>query len=383
MPRLETSPTRPSSAGFSLSPSDWTRRVDVRALLARARGLPRELVHRYHKLGRKGKYDDAQIDSGNSADARYAMSCTPAHPTFVPRFITFMHILMLALVIIVTPTGIGRFFTNLALRLKEMGWKGMVLCCLFSILSSHPPLFGFMGSLTLIGFTYGVWPGFLLSFISSMLGAGLSFLSVRAFFLGYISKNDKWDAFGHVMRAKGLPLVIMIRYCPIPWNIGNGLFASIESVKFWQFMLANLLIQPRLLIPVFIGSRLTSLASDVHDPLQTWLNLLSIAISTTISLVTGIVIYRLTLEQMRKLKNEEGELAAEYVEEDALLGELSDSDDEGDGIRRSGRSGGREEAELLTADQAERGRGGGAGAGGGRRDGKMVRRTSGSDFSDN
>ncbi|WVQ93198.1 hypothetical protein IAU59_000262 [Kwoniella sp. CBS 9459] len=349
MPRLETSPTR--SSGLS----DWRRRVDVRALLARAKGMPRELVHRYHKLGRKGK---ATI-----------------------WFITFMHILMLALVIIITPTGIGRFFTNLALKLKEMGWKGMVLCCLFSILSSHPPLFGFMGSLTLIGFTYGIWPGFLLSFISSMLGAGLSFLSVRAFFLGYISKSEKWDAFGHVMRAKGLPLVIMIRYCPIPWNIGNGLFASIESVKFWQFMLANLLIQPRLLIPVFIGSRLTSLASDVHDPLQTWLNLLSIAISTTISLVTGIVIYRLTLEQMRKLKNEEGELAAEYVEEDALLGELSDSDDD-EGLSGGGRGArGREEAELLTADQAERGRGVAAGSRQGR-DGKMIRRTSGSDLSD-
>ncbi|WVF65529.1 hypothetical protein IAT40_000257 [Kwoniella sp. CBS 6097] len=367
MPRLETSPTRSSGSPFSFS--DWRRRVDVRALAARARGMPRELVHRYHKLGRKGK---ATICGGACLTKSLADACEK-HQS---RFITFMHVLMLALVIIITPTGIGRFFTNLALRLRELGWKGMVLCCLISILSSHPPLFGFMGSLTLIGFTYGVWPGFLLSFISSMLGAGLSFISVRTFFLGYISKNDKWDAFGHVMRAKGLPLIIMIRYCPIPWNIGNGLFASIESVKFWQFMLANLLIQPRLLIPVFIGSRLTSLASDVHDPLQTWLNLLSIGISTTISLVTGIVIYRLTLEQMRKLKNEEGELAAEYVEEDALLGELSDSDDE------LTRGGGREEAELLTADQAERGRGFAGNVKQGR-DGKMIRRTSGSDLSDN
>ncbi|WVR09045.1 hypothetical protein IAU60_006105 [Kwoniella sp. DSM 27419] len=331
MPRLETSPTRSRILG-----------VDLQALWPRVKSAPRDMVHRYHRLGRKGK---ATI-----------------------WFITFMHVLMLALVIIITPTGIGRFFTNLAIKLRGLGWKGMILCCLFTILSSHPPLFGFMGSLTLIGFTYGVWPGFLLSFVSSMLGAAVSFISVRTFFLGYISRNDKWDAFGHVMRAKGLPLIIMIRYCPIPWNIGNGLFASIESVKLWQYMLANLLIQPRLLIPVFIGSRLTSLASEVHDPLQTWLNLLSIGISTTISLVTGIVIYRLTLEQMRKLKNEEGELAAEYVEEDALLGEFSGS--EGD----------REEAELLTASQAGAPKGRtGQGAG---RGPAMTRRTSGSDVSD-
>ena len=56
------------------------------------------------------------------------------------------------------------------------------------------------------------------------------------------------------MKTKGLPLVIMIRACPIPWALGNALFAvrrasdqsaieidgqSIESVKFWQFMIAN------------------------------------------------------------------------------------------------------------------------------------------------
>jgi hypothetical protein len=47
------------------------------------------------------------------------------------------------------------------------------------------------------------------------------------------------------MREKGTILVIMIRYCPMPWAIGNGLFVltprqSIESVKFWQVMLADL-----------------------------------------------------------------------------------------------------------------------------------------------
>ena len=50
---------------------------------------------------------------------------------------------------------------------------------------------------------------------------------VQTFFLAWVRKrsNDKWDAFGNVMAAKGLPLVIMIRYCPLPWAVGNGLFA--------------------------------------------------------------------------------------------------------------------------------------------------------------
>lgn len=76
-------------------------------------------------------------------------------------------------------------------------------------------------------------------------------------------------------------------------------------------------LQPRLFIPVFIGSRLTSLIEEPteprHDPLKFWLNLGSIGLSMCISTFTGIWIYRLTLEQMRKL--EEGEMAARVLEE--------------------------------------------------------------------
>jgi uncharacterized membrane protein YdjX (TVP38/TMEM64 family) len=113
--------------------------------------------------------------------------------------------------------------------------------------------------MSLIGFTYGMWPGVLISSLSSMVGAAIAFLSVRRFFLGWVKKrsNAKWDAFGRVMKEKGLPLVIMIRWCPLPWALSNGLFAvscfeissmcreeltckSVESVQFWQYMLATL-----------------------------------------------------------------------------------------------------------------------------------------------
>ncbi|WVQ81397.1 hypothetical protein IAT38_003521 [Cryptococcus sp. DSM 104549] len=340
MPRLEDSPGPSRHGGTNVL--GW----NVQTWMLRARALPGQTLHRYHKLGRKSKI------------------------TFWVVFA--LHILMLALVIIITPTRIGHFFNNVALKLRAMGAWGVILLSLFAIVTSHPPLFGFSGSLTLIGFTYGVWPGFLIAFIASMAGSAVAFISVRAFFLGWIKKNDKWEAFGHVMRAKGTPLVLMIRYCPIPWAVANGLFASIESVRLWQFMLATVLIQPRLMIPVFIGSRLTSLASDSpsHDPLRFWLNLFSIGLSSAISVVTGVVIYRLTLEQMRKLDRNgpglgDGELAAEALEEGALLGEYGDES-------------GEEEAELLTTTS----HGQGAESARGLRpdaNGKMVRRSSSGD----
>ncbi len=63
------------------------------------------------------------------------------------------------------------------------------------------------------------------------------------------------------------------------------LIQSIDSVSFPQFMLANLLVQPRLLVPVFIGSRLNSLAGEggPEDPIKKWVNLGSIIIGMSVS----------------------------------------------------------------------------------------------------
>lgn len=58
--------------------------------------------------------------------------------------------------------------------------------------------------------------------------------------------------------------------------------------------------------------------------------MLSIGGSVLISIATGVWIYRLTLEQIRKLDNGEpgeGELAAEALESTALLGDYSDDEE--------------------------------------------------------
>lgn len=105
-------------------------------------------------------------------------------------------------------------------------------------------------------------------------------------------------------------------------------------------MIANVLFIPRLCIPVFIGSRLNSLSDDTGDkepdPLRFWLNLGSIALSLFLSVGTGTLIYRLTLNQMRKMQHpghpDEGELAAEAFESSTLLGDYSDEEEVLEGL---------------------------------------------------
>ncbi|KAJ9108632.1 hypothetical protein QFC20_003330 [Naganishia adeliensis] len=252
-----------------------------------------------------------------------------------------LNLAIILAVIIITPRGIAQYMQDFADKIREMGVWGMILLFMMVVISSHPPFFGFTFSLTMIGYTFGLWPGALLAIAASMTGAGVAFLSVRTFFLQWMKqfgsgKSDKWEAFSHVVKAKGTILIIMIRWCPFPWALGNGLFASIDSVSFPSFMLANLLLQPRLLVPVFIGSRLVSLVDDggdkPADPVAKWINAASIIVGLSVSLGTGWFIYRATLQQMRDLgyegvvSPEEAEEARDFLEENALLGDYSGDD---------------------------------------------------------
>lgn len=48
------------------------------------------------------------------------------------RILAAINLLILAAVIIITPARIGQWFNSLAISIKGMGWKGVVLCNIFA-----------------------------------------------------------------------------------------------------------------------------------------------------------------------------------------------------------------------------------------------------------
>ena len=167
-----------------------------------------------------------------------------------------MQVTAIIALIIITPTRIMQWFNNFGLRIRGMGVKGWFLCILLVgtsdplAVSDHGSLICSLGItssalwLRWIHVTY--WfhvrhlARILNCFIRLYVGRGDRFLfsqseSCRILdrpeiadsqtFFPKVKMGTKWDAFGNVMKYKGLPLIIMIRYSPIPWAIGNGLFA--------------------------------------------------------------------------------------------------------------------------------------------------------------
>lgn len=98
--------------------------------------------------------------------------------------------------------------------------------------------------MTICGFAYGPFGGLLVAGSGAIIGSALTFVILRLLFKrrikSWTAQNKRWQAMEAVIDAKGLPLVIMIRLCPIPWVYSNALFASMESVKLWQFVIATM-----------------------------------------------------------------------------------------------------------------------------------------------
>jgi len=168
-----------------------------------------------------------------------------------------------AFVIIITPARIAQFSYDKAKELSEtrFGWLAIGFAM---VLISFPPLVGHTTLTTLCGFAYGM-KGLFISATASVVGSAAAFVALRYLFSERIRQssahNEKWQALQSVVKAKGLPLIVLIRVSPFPpWVYSNSLFASIEAVSLWQFVFATFFIIPKLALHTFIGSRMAALS---------------------------------------------------------------------------------------------------------------------------
>lgn len=229
------------------------------------------------------------------------------------------------LVIIISPARIAQYLYDQAHILAEAPFGSLALA-LAIVCISFPPLIGHTTLVTLCGFAYGL-NGIYIAAGVSIVGSALVFVVLRFLFSARLrawsGHNQKWQALESVVRAKGLPLVVLIRISPFPpWVYSNSLFASIEAVKLWQFVIATFCIIPKLLLHTFIGSKIAQLSDgdqrgrmDTHTKV---INGLLVGGGILIAIFTSWLVYNLVQNHIRHLEGispDVDELAAEAIED--------------------------------------------------------------------
>jgi uncharacterized membrane protein YdjX (TVP38/TMEM64 family) len=130
------------------------------------------------------------------------------------------------------------------------------------------------------------------------VGSFSSFVVSRTLLSGYVHRlvaNDKrFTALALTLKHDGLKLLVMIRFCPLPYSLSNGAMSTFPTIRPLEFALATVLSTPKLLIHVFVGAKLYELAEKgaKMDARTKAINYISIVGGGVIGVVTGWLIYQ-------------------------------------------------------------------------------------------
>lgn len=224
-----------------------------------------------------------------------------------------------------------------ALKPVAEGWRdlrgGWVIVWLMTFATAFPPVIGYSSTITVAGFVFGFPGGWPIVASATVAGSAVAFLTSRTIFSGYVDRlvgaDRRFVALGQVLRHDGLLVLAGIRFCPLPYSLSNGFLATIPNINPLRFAAATALATPKLLVHVFIGSRLAQLAED--DDMSTGdkvVNYLSMLIGGLLGMGIGLFVYRRTMARAEELAREEGvngedgHLAADVDYEDLEEGVL-------------------------------------------------------------
>ncbi|KAL7819068.1 hypothetical protein V8C26DRAFT_35435 [Trichoderma gracile] len=225
------------------------------------------------------------------------------------------------------------FFAWLATVSKT--WReipgGWLIAFMLIFVTSVPPIVGYSTANTIAGFVYGFPMGWPIAASACVVGSLAAFMACRTVLSGHVHRligtDHRFVALGQVLRKDGLLYLTGIRFCPLPFSLSNGFLATIPSISPLTFVISTALSTPKLLIHIFIGSRLAIIAEqgDAMSLRDKVVNYTGMFVGGAIGAAAGIIIYRRTMARAEELAREEAVLVA--AEEGGAVVAYEDTDD--------------------------------------------------------
>lgn len=224
---------------------------------------------------------------------------------------------------------------------------GWTILWIANFVSAFPPLIGYSTTLTISGFVYGFPGGWFIVASATIAGSLASFVASRTVLSSYVHRlvgeDKRFQALALTLKHDGLKVLCMIRLCPLPYSLSNAAISTFPTVHPLSYALATAIVSPKLLIHVFIGSRLAQIAEsgDKMDAGTKAVNWISIILGSVLGAAVGYIIYQKTMQRAKELEVEE---IANAAEEGRGVGTAS----AGPG---SGRSGGAGYTDSIEGDE--------------------------------
>lgn len=276
------------------------------------------------------------------------------HPPWLHAYIPLMIWLGVTLlstaVVVVFHSAVFGMLDALSVALRRRGVVGRVLFGVMIFVTTFPPFPLYSTLVVLSGFAFGMWQGFVVSYVAALLGALTVFSLSRSFLHGWMTRLLRASGgLSKVVRAieKQPRLLFLVRLAPYPYNLLNTLLASSTVLTLRTYMLCTACALPKLMVHTALGASIKSFAqyhappssgnmgvlvAETHEPEKERAETVrQVASFVGIALCIGIFfyIYHVTSRAVDDLEDKsEGEAAAEL---DELLGtseELESDKDE-------------------------------------------------------
>lgn len=245
-------------------------------------------------------------------------------------------LIVLAILFVVYNERIFAWLSPAATSWRNLSGGWLILWFL-TFFVAFPPLIGYSTAITVAGFVYGMNGWFVVA-TATVLGSTCSFVVSRTVLRNFVSrlteKNKRFAALSLVLKHDGLKLLVMIRLCPLPYSLSNGAISTIPTIRWHTFAIATALATPKLLLGVFVGSRLGDLAENGHkmDTKTKIVSYISIAIGISAGIATGYLVYARTKARARQLEAEEAAAAVSGPRTSSLGSDFIDDPDEQEAV---------------------------------------------------
>jgi uncharacterized membrane protein YdjX (TVP38/TMEM64 family) len=226
--------------------------------------------------------------------------------------LAFLAALTFGILFLVYNEKVFAWLAPLAIKWKN-ATGGWIILWMITFIVALPPLIGYSTCATIAGFVYGVSEGWLILASATVAGSTFSFFISRTVLRKYVERlvasDKRFAALTLTLKHDGLKLLVMVRLCPLPYSLSNGAMSTFPSVHPAMYALATAIITPKLLVHVFIGSRLAAIAKsgEKMSAGTRAINYVSIAVGATVGVVTGWYIYQKTMARARQLEEEEAD----------------------------------------------------------------------------
>lgn len=201
--------------------------------------------------------------------------------------------------------------------LKEVWYTPLLFfVLLFGV--SFPPMIGFSLLSTSVGLIYGVsFTGWIILFLGSVTGSILAFALFKTVLRSQAEKlirwNPKFEALASILQDNNSYWILaLIRMCPFPYSLTNGAIASISGVSLRNFSLASIITSPKLVMYLFIGSRLKNMG-ETDSTASRLFDLLSIILTAVVLSLTAWILYFRTKRRYLELQRQQSELTFDSV----------------------------------------------------------------------